>query len=66
MKFEKANLTIMEVASALKMDPQTVRILCQQSFVPWGTAVKLPGNRRYFYLISPKKFYEETGMLLGV
>ena len=63
--FEIGNLSITEVARALRMDKQTVRILIQSGLVSWGKAVKKPGSTHYLYLISPRKFYEETGVLLG-
>lgn len=59
--FSTANLTVQEAASALGVDAQTVRILIQQKLVPWGECFKLPGSTQYFYMISPIKFYEETG-----
>lgn len=61
MEFITANLTVQEVASALGVDAQTVRVLIQQKLVPWGECFKLPGSTQYFYMISPIKFYEETG-----
>ena len=60
-KFKEASLSIQEVAKALRMDPQTVRVLIQQNLVPWGKCVKLPNSSNFTYLISPLKFYEETG-----
>lgn len=65
MKFEKANLSIAEVAQALHMDQQTVRLMLQQGVVPWGKAWKRPGSRHFSYLISPQGFYEATGVILG-
>lgn len=65
MEFERGRAKVSEVAKALNMDPQTVRILIQQKLVPWGTAVKLPGSSRYMYIISPKKFYDDTGIAPG-
>lgn len=64
MKFAKARLGISEIAEALKMDPQTIRILIQQGLVPYGKAVKMPGSTRYMYLVNPKEFYEYTGVAL--
>lgn len=65
-KFTKANLKISEVARALHVDQQTVRLMLQQGVVPWGCAYKrTPKSRQYSYLISPKKFFEETGVLIG-
>ncbi len=63
--FEKGNLSIAEVSQALRMDKQTIRILIQSGFVSWGKAVKKPGSTHFLYLISPRRFYEETGVLLG-
>ena len=65
MVFNKANISIKEAANALGMDRQTVRLLIQTGAVGWGQAVKLPGSRKWFYIISPKLFYEETGVVLG-
>lgn len=63
VNFNCANIPVSVAAKALGMDCQTVRILCQQGIVSWGSVFKRPGSRRYSYLISPKKFYEETGYL---
>lgn len=66
MEFKKANLTIAEVAEAMHCDPQTVRLMLQQGVVPWGCAYKrTPKSRQFSYLISPKRFFEETGVLIG-
>lgn len=65
-KFTKANLKISEVAQALHMDQQTVRLMLQQGVVSWGCAYKrTPTSRQFSYLISPKRFFEETGVLIG-
>lgn len=56
--FRRANMPIQVAAEALKMDPQSVRVMLQL-----GIAFKRPGSRRYSYLISPKSFYESTGYL---
>ena len=61
----KGNLSIAEVSASLKLDKQTVRVLIQQGIVPWGRAYKRPGSKRWSYLISPKAFYEDTGVALG-
>lgn len=65
MEFRKANMPVAVAAKALGTDAQTVRILCQKNIVGWGTAYKRPGSERYSYLISPRKFFEETGYLWG-
>ena len=60
--FECANMPVSAAAKALKVDCQTVRLLLQNGVVNWGTAYKrTPGSHHYSYLISPKKFFEETG-----
>ncbi len=65
-KFVKGNLKISEVAQALHMDQQTVRLMLQQGIVPWGCAYKrTPKSRQFSYLISPKRFFEETGVMIG-
>ncbi len=66
MEFNKANVSVAVAAKALGMDPQTVRLLLRQGLVTWGCAYKrTPQSRQFSYLISPKRFYEETGVLLG-
>ena len=65
-KFVKGNLKISEVAQALHMDQQTVRLMLQQGIGPWGCAYKrTPKSRQFSYLISPKRFFEETGVMIG-
>lgn len=62
--FNTANMPVLEAAKALKMDCQTVRLLLQNGLVNWGTAYRrTPKSRQYSYMISPKKFYEETGYI---
>lgn len=63
MEFKKANMPVAIAAKALGVDAQTVRVLCQQNLVDWGTTYKRPHSRRYSYLISPLKFYQATGYL---
>lgn len=63
MEFRKANMPVAVAAKALQMDCQTVRVLLQNGLVDWGAAYKRPGSRRYSYMISPLKFYQETGFL---
>lgn len=62
--FTKANLTIQEVASVMRKDPQVIRVMIQQGLVPWGQCVKMPGSNRFLYLISPLKFWQETGVVI--
>ncbi len=60
----KARLDIAEVAAALAVDKNSVRLMIQEGVVPWGTCWKRPGSKRYSYLISPQKFFNETGIAL--
>ena len=62
-KFHKARMPVRVAAEALKMDPQTVRVMIQMGIVSWGKAFKLPESKQYTYIISPQKFYEDTGYL---
>ena len=65
-KFTKGNLKVSEVARVLRVDSQTVRLMLQQGLVSWGCAYKrTPKSRQFSYLISPKRFFEETGVILG-
>lgn len=61
----KANATIAETAAALGLDKQSVRLMIQMGIVDWGKCWKRPGSKQYSYLISPKKFFEDTGVRLG-
>lgn len=61
----QANLSIAETSAALGLDKQTLRILIRDGIVDYGKAYKLPGSKRYNYLISPQKFFEATGIRLG-
>lgn len=63
MEFKKANMPVAVAAKALQVDSQTVRVLLQNNLVSWGTAFRRPGSKHYSYLISPLKFYQETGYL---
>ena len=65
INFSRANLSVKETAQALGLDVQTVRVLLQTGAVSWGQAIRKPGSAHFLYLISPRKFYEETGVLLG-
>lgn len=62
--FTKANLTVQEVAKVMRKDPQVVRIMIQNGLVPWGQCIKMPGSSQYSYLISPLKFWQETGVIV--
>lgn len=54
-------ITVLEAAKLMGCDPQFVRIGLQQGILPIGSAVKV-GQKQYSYYISPKLFYEYTGI----
>lgn len=61
--FKKARMPIKIAADALGMDCQTIRVMIQLGVTDWGKCWKSPGSKHYQYLISPAKFFEETGYL---
>ena len=63
-KMAKARLDISEVAKCMGLDKQTVRLMIREGVVEWGSCWKRPGSKRYSYIISPRKFYESTGIAL--
>lgn len=64
-------ITVAEAAAAMGKNPQTLRVMMQMDaagdrpvrLVPFGTAVQLPGCKRWNYYISPVKFEEYVGAL---
>ena len=42
--------------------PQTIRVGLQQQLFPFGTAFKLPGNKKYTYVLYPEKVKEYFGL----
>lgn len=61
----KKKLSPADVAEALGISAQTVRVALQQGLFPFGWAVKTSRNR-YVYAISPKLFDEYLGSFDGV
>lgn len=53
-------LTVKEVAKLMNKSEQFVRIGLQREILPIGCAIKNKGQ--YTYYISPKLFYEFTGI----
>lgn len=51
-----AKITINEVAAALGISPQSVRLGLQRGELPFGAAIKT--SDRYTYVIFEKKFKE--------
>lgn len=56
--FKKANMPVSVAAKALGVDAQTVRVLCQQNLVDWGTAYKHPQlSNQPFEILSSHGFF---------
>jgi len=55
------NITVKEAALLMSVGPQFVRVGIQQGVLPFGSAVKINGDR-YTYYISPTKFAEYVGI----
>lgn len=54
-------LTVAEAANIMKVSKAYVRIGLQRGLLPFGSAVKISGNR-YTYHISARRFYEYVGI----
>lgn len=55
------NITVKEAALLMSVGPQFVRVGIQQGVLPFGSAVKINGDR-YTYYISPSKLAEYVGI----
>lgn len=55
------NITVKEAAQLMSVGPQFVRVGIQQGVLPFGSAVKINGDR-YTYYISPSKLAEYVGV----
>lgn len=60
METTKKKLTPKDVAEALGVSVQTVRVGLQKGYFPFGWAIQTT-DRRYTYAISPKLFEEYVG-----
>lgn len=58
----KDTLTIKEVANALGMAEQGVRVQLQRGLLPFGYAIKSVSGNEYRYIIPRKKFEEYMGV----
>lgn len=66
---EMKHISITEAAAAIGKSPQTLRVMMQYDaegkspvrLVPFGTACKLPGSRKWNYTIYEEKFKEYVG-----
>lgn len=56
------NITIKEAAKLMGVSEQELRLGLQQGDYPIGTARKNKPGGKYKYYISPKLFYEFTGI----
>ena len=54
-------LSVAEAAKLMDVSQQFIRVGLQTGRLPFGSAVKISGNR-YTYYISPEKFREYTGL----
>lgn len=57
---EKQNMKVSECARIMGKSDQFVRLGIQRKEFPFGTAVKVSGNR-YNYHIAPKAFWDYMG-----
>jgi len=55
------NITVQEAARLMGKSPQFVRVGLVRNTLPFGIAMKGNG-KHYSYYISPKLFYEYTGI----
>lgn len=53
-------ITVEKAAEVMGKSRQFIRVGLQKGLLPFGTAVKMSSNWTYY--ISPKKFYEYTGI----
>lgn len=66
MTFSGANIPVNLAASIMGKDPMFVRIGLQRGLLPFGVAYKKHDhNQQYDYYISPKLFYEFTGVIVS-
>lgn len=56
------NLTVKEAAKLMGVSQQELRLGMQQGDYPIGTARQNKPGGKYIYYISPKLFYEFTGI----
>jgi excisionase family DNA binding protein len=54
-------LTVDEAAKIMGVSKPYIRVGLQRGLLPFGTAVKMTGNR-YTYFISKNRFYEYLGI----
>ncbi len=56
-------ILINDVAKALGVSPETVRVGLQQNVFSFGTAFKKPGRQNYTYVIYPEAVKRYIGEL---
>lgn len=57
---------INDIAKALGVSPETVRVGLQQNVYPFGCAFKKDGNQNYSYVLYPAKVKEYLGVVENV
>lgn len=55
------NVPIEVAAKVLGKDSQTLRLMLQKGIFSWGCAFKIPGSRKYSYIIYAEPFRKLTG-----
>lgn len=65
LEFDGYNISVAQAAKIMGKDQQYVRQGMIQGILPIGTAFKRQGSKQYDYYISPKLFYEFTGVKVG-
>lgn len=56
-------IKINDIAQALGVSPETIRIGLQQQIFPFGNAFKKPGQQKYTYVIYPEAVKRYIGDL---
>lgn len=61
MDFYKESISIKEVSKITGKSPQFIRVCIQQNIMP-GIAIKMPGNKRFSYLVTLKNVEDFFGI----
>lgn len=62
--FSKNKITVAQAAQLMNKDQVYIREGIKSGRLPIGTAIRLPGSTKYSYYISPKLFWEYTGIIV--
>ena len=63
INFNGISISINEAAKLMNKSPQYIRQGMIMGILPIGSVFKSQGSTKYSYYISPKKFYEFTGII---